>query len=1404
MRLWCLAKRLFFSQRRLGAAETPWKLQETTRLSPFRSGASRLRLIFRRDPKPPRQTLVMQKPAFYAVRMGRKPGIYKTWDECQEQVKGFSKSDYKKFSKAVEAEAYMKGVQSVSSIQPISRSSEESPTGQKRSFANVADESQWSVVYSDGACKGNGQAGSVAGVGVYWGRDDPRNIAERCPGDQTNNRAELIAIVRALETTPMTKSKLLIKTDSQYSIKCFQEWLPNWQRNGFRTSNGEPVKNAAIIRGDSGNDGADLQANIGAMLPVRPEEDWSEKEARVSEIVEGLLPAELRENLTSSISNSGVDNRTRSSESPERPAKVAKRHNTVSQDSAPTPHLSKTPVSIPVPSIGTPPSRPIRSPLRPPPVLISPSSERTVYSRPYSQNATSQPRLSRASAMHPSAPEPPVASEPPIASRSQITPVEPASKTPPPIVRTPTTPRSTVHNNTGSLRASNSRRPFSPKSPLTVAHVAAPLVPVSMSDVDLEANSLNFHPFLQNAPPTMETELLRVWQLVSELSEQLARNQELASSLKSQAVVLKGRAEQSCSGFSLRRFNVDISQGILHLSHHHLMLNIITQEEFDSDIERLNAQIIIENQTLLQENKQLTTLLKEYETTMETIMTKFRNHAAAAQQHEHTLARHYETLIQTRESQSIAADATANTVMLQTVHRLTRHLQSLLRLMTGEEIDGEPSSPPPDFAPDLDSLPQEIEELQRLMQALEEQADADFEGKGRQDWASQREIEIRRLEEENAVLRKALEIDRENMEARGLTVDEGQIDIHRTMVIASHRSMPDNSYWAGVPLEPTTHLQRGPENQFLARLAMQQQNQPQAQPAPPPPQQKRGGVWGGTMPDRRERNNGAGRPLTSFGGQTPATLPGELYTAIVHQLEPSSWTQVVLALSRVLPSAPIPTQLLFHSIRIKQPHQAVALYLRLRKATDVTRNQGESSDPCASWVKELSVEIWTVDADVIINIVRLLPNLCSFSIRVGPSNFSPEHLEQLFLEPIGTLTQLSLRFKPYVKKASYYQFHKGVYFDSTLQVLARWPPQKIPAISIVQDPQEDSNQKRTFAQPIVFFLLDPHLSVLIHSPSIAHSMTALRLRIPSRPVARSLCMSPPSSKDIYHTPEALPIVPNLEFLDLSTCGVIEGELDMILARFRNLKHLIIDGCAVLRVETRQGEWGALGKRCALIGVKRARDREKELKAWLEERWTGEQEAMGCDGGPAQLVLTPARVEPRRARAGRRGLATATISIRDRRDDDEAAPMTRNPASPKPPMPKIRILPFIPELKTLATTAVTEIEPDRHDAIRAEFEAGWAEGIAQLAVTRARMRTSSRNGVRLLHFADNIENQSVRTTGMEGLEDIDPDDDEAFAITNNSAPVLCLAGPERNEHHVIGCGHSIGWDIWAEPELEKGD
>lgn len=49
----------------------------------------------------------MAKVKFYAVRVGRKPGIYNSWDECEEQTKGFHGAEYKSFTDINEANNYM-------------------------------------------------------------------------------------------------------------------------------------------------------------------------------------------------------------------------------------------------------------------------------------------------------------------------------------------------------------------------------------------------------------------------------------------------------------------------------------------------------------------------------------------------------------------------------------------------------------------------------------------------------------------------------------------------------------------------------------------------------------------------------------------------------------------------------------------------------------------------------------------------------------------------------------------------------------------------------------------------------------------------------------------------------------------------------------------------------------------------------------------------------------------------------------------------------------------------------------------------------------------------------------------------------------------------------------------------
>ena len=53
--------------------------------------------------------MAKKKNNFYAVKQGKNPGIYKTWDECKAQVEGFSGALYKGFSTCKEAEIYLSG-----------------------------------------------------------------------------------------------------------------------------------------------------------------------------------------------------------------------------------------------------------------------------------------------------------------------------------------------------------------------------------------------------------------------------------------------------------------------------------------------------------------------------------------------------------------------------------------------------------------------------------------------------------------------------------------------------------------------------------------------------------------------------------------------------------------------------------------------------------------------------------------------------------------------------------------------------------------------------------------------------------------------------------------------------------------------------------------------------------------------------------------------------------------------------------------------------------------------------------------------------------------------------------------------------------------------------------------------
>lgn len=94
-------------------------------------------------------------------------------------------------------------------------------------------------IFSDGACSGNpgpGGYGTVLRFGAH--ERELSGYAELT----TNNRMELLGAIVGLEALNRP-CRVRLTTDSQYLVKGMTEWLPGWQRNGWRNSKKEEVAN---------------------------------------------------------------------------------------------------------------------------------------------------------------------------------------------------------------------------------------------------------------------------------------------------------------------------------------------------------------------------------------------------------------------------------------------------------------------------------------------------------------------------------------------------------------------------------------------------------------------------------------------------------------------------------------------------------------------------------------------------------------------------------------------------------------------------------------------------------------------------------------------------------------------------------------------------------------------------------------------------------------------------------------------------------------------------------------------------------------------------------------------------------------------------------------------------------
>lgn len=97
-------------------------------------------------------------------------------------------------------------------------------------------------IFTDGACRGNPGPGGWGAL-LRYGEHERELFGGEA--NTTNNRMELMAAIRALETL-REPCDVDVTTDSEYVRKGISEWLPAWKARNWKTTDRKPVKNADL------------------------------------------------------------------------------------------------------------------------------------------------------------------------------------------------------------------------------------------------------------------------------------------------------------------------------------------------------------------------------------------------------------------------------------------------------------------------------------------------------------------------------------------------------------------------------------------------------------------------------------------------------------------------------------------------------------------------------------------------------------------------------------------------------------------------------------------------------------------------------------------------------------------------------------------------------------------------------------------------------------------------------------------------------------------------------------------------------------------------------------------------------------------------------------------------------
>jgi ribonuclease HI len=167
---------------------------------------------------------------YYAIRNGRAPGIYKSWDEAKRQVIGFPHAIYKKFKSEEEASAFL------------------SPPKETHGTETVG----YLNCFTDGSCFDNGKPNAFGGYAVVWPEHPEYDFAASVPPPTTNNICEYLAVLKAFEIADQIdgerKQVLVVHTDSELLYKTVTLWMSTWKQNNWKKRGKQEVANLELVK----------------------------------------------------------------------------------------------------------------------------------------------------------------------------------------------------------------------------------------------------------------------------------------------------------------------------------------------------------------------------------------------------------------------------------------------------------------------------------------------------------------------------------------------------------------------------------------------------------------------------------------------------------------------------------------------------------------------------------------------------------------------------------------------------------------------------------------------------------------------------------------------------------------------------------------------------------------------------------------------------------------------------------------------------------------------------------------------------------------------------------------------------------------------------------------------------